>query len=105
MYLLELDSTHREYLLFLLAKEGAPTAVNLAAQLKGSEDVFGVVMWTDRDIGEELQQQDVPKTRENILAVRDSYHVRHIGDQMVDHGWSVLREAVAEFKRSGANPG
>ena len=101
MYILELESTQRDYLLSLLKEQLTPTATGLVAQLRGSDDVFGVATWSDDDIASKLKEQDVPDTAENIWAVRESYYARHIGDEMVEHGWGVLEEAVWELKWRG----
>ena len=54
-------------------------------------------MWSNDDIASQLEEQGVPDTPENIRAVRDSYYVQHIGDEMVGHGWGVLEEAVRQL--------
>ncbi|MGB7556090.1 MAG: hypothetical protein WBM04_17080 [Candidatus Korobacteraceae bacterium] len=101
MYVLRLDSTQRDYLLFLLKKQLTFTATGLAEQLTSSENVFGVVMWSEDDIAWQLKEQAVPDTAENIRAVRESYYGRHIDDQMLEQGWGVLEEAVSELKSRG----
>jgi hypothetical protein len=58
-------------------------------------------MWSEDDIAWQLREQGVPDTAENIRAVRESYYGRHIDDQMVEHGWGVLGEAVRELKWRG----
>jgi hypothetical protein len=105
MYVLQLDSTERAYLMSVLKRRRAPTATGLVAQLKSSDDVFGFVMWSDGDIASELNHQGLEETPQNIRAVRESYHARHIEDQMVEHGWGVLEEAISELKRrQGTEP-
>jgi len=59
-------------------------------------------MWSDDDIASQLREHAVPDTPENIRAVRESYYGRHIDDQMIEHGWGVLEEAVSELKESFA---
>ncbi len=98
MYVLKLNETQRDYLLSLLKGHTTFTATALAAQLGTADDVFGVVTWSNDDIASQLRKQGMPWTPENIRAVRESYYGRHIDDQMVEHGWSVLREAVSEVK-------
>ncbi len=102
MYVLQLDSTQRDYLLSLLKKRRASTAKELVAQLERSDDVFGVVMWSDDDIASQLREHAVTDTPENIRAVRESFHGRHIDDQLIEHGWGLLEEAVSELKESFA---
>jgi hypothetical protein len=97
MYILEIDSTQRDYLLSLLKEQPTPAAAALVAQLGDSDDVFGVTMWSNDDIVSQLSEQGVPDTPENVSAVRESYYVRHIGDEMVAHGWGVLEEAVEQL--------
>jgi len=97
MYVLRLDSAQRDYLLSILNRQRTPTAKGLVAQLRRSDDVFGVVMWSNDDIASQLREQSVPDTPENIRAVRESYIGRHIDDQMVGHGWCVLEESVREL--------
>jgi hypothetical protein len=99
MYALQLDSTHRDYLLSLLQEQRTPEASGLVVQLRNSEDVFGMVMWSNDDIASQLREQGVPDSPENVWAVRESYIGRHIDDQMVEHGWGVLKESVCELKR------
>jgi len=94
MYVLQLDSAQRDYLLSLLKKQRTSAATGLVAQLRRSDDVFGVVMWSNDDIASQLREQGVPNTPENIWAVRDSYNGRHIDDRMIEHGWGVLEESV-----------
>src|SRR5271157_1635403 len=101
MYVLQLDSAQRDYLLSLLREQRTPAAKGLVAQLRSSDDVFGVVMWSNDDIAFQLREQGAPDTLENIWAVRESYIGRHIDDQMVEHGWGVLKESVSELKWRG----
>ena len=101
MYALQLDSAHRDYLLSLLQEQRTPEASSLVVQLRNSEDVFGMVMWSNDDIASQLREQGVPDTPENVWAVRESYIGRHIDDQMVEHGWGVLKESVWELKWRG----
>jgi hypothetical protein len=76
------------------------------AQLKSSDNVFGLVMWSDSDIASQLNEQGLEETPQNIRAVRESYHARHIDDRMAEHGWEILEEAVSEVKRrQGTDPG
>src|SRR5579872_2894421 len=98
MYILELESTQRDYLLSLLKEQRTSTATGLVAQLRGSDDVFGVATWSNDDIASKLKEHGVPDTPENIGAVRESYYARHIGDEMVEHGWGVLGEAVRQVR-------
>ncbi len=101
MYVLQLDSAQREYLLSLLKEQPTSAAAILVAQLRRSDDVFGVVMWSNDDIASQLRQEGAADTPEDIWAVRESYIGRHIDDQMVEHGWCVLRESVSELKWRG----
>jgi hypothetical protein len=101
MYVLQIDVAERNYLVSLLKKQLGFTAAGLAAQLTSSENVFGLVVWSDSDIASQLNKQGVQEIPENIRAVRESYHARHIDDQMTEHGWSVLEEAVSELKWRG----
>ena len=101
MYVLHLDSTQRDYLLSLLKKQLTFTATAMVEQLTSSDNAFGVAMWSEDDIAWQLREQGVPDTAENIRAVRESYYGRHIDDQMVEHGWGVLGEAVRELKWRG----
>jgi len=101
MYVLQLDSAQRDYLLSLLREQRTSAATGLVAQLRSSDDVFGVVMWSNDDIASQLREQGAPDTPENIWAVRESYNGRHIDDQMVEQGWSVLKESVWELKWRG----
>lgn len=96
--MLQLDAAERDYFISLLKSRQATIAKGLVARLRECEDVFGVVAWSDTDIADELIEQAVPDTPENIRAVRGSYHGRRIGDLMVDYGWNVLRDAVASLK-------
>jgi len=98
MYVLELDSSERKYLLSLLKAQHISTAKRLVMRLTSSEDVFGVVMWGDEDIAFQLREQAVADSPENIRAVRESSLVRHIGDRMTEHGWDVLEAAVLELE-------
>lgn len=101
MYTLQMDSVHRDYLLSLLQGQRTAEASDLLVQLQNSEDVFGVVMWSNDDIASELREQSVPDTPKNVLAVRESYIGRHIDDRMVEHGWDVLKESVWDLKWRG----
>lgn len=95
MYVLQLDATEREYLLSLLKTQLGSGARGLAAQLRSSDDVFGVVWWSEADIASRLSEQTVPATSENIQAIRESYYCRHIADRMIEHGWGQLEEAIS----------
>jgi hypothetical protein len=97
MYVLLLDATEREYLLSLLKTQRGATAKGLAAQLRSSDDVFGVVWWSEAHIALRLSEQTVPATPENIQAIRESYYCRHIADRMIEHGWSQLEEAISNL--------
>ncbi len=99
MYVLWLDGSERHYLLSLLKKQRASRAIQLAAQLRAAVDVFGVVMWSDGDIASMLREQGVPDTPDNVLAVRDSYYGRHMQDHMIEHGWTLLEDAVSGLNR------
>lgn len=98
MYVLQLDSAQRHYLLSLLKRQHTPVAGALVEQLRTSDDVFGVVMWSNDDIASQLTELGVPDTPENIRVVRESCKRRHIDDQMVEHGWSVLEESIRELE-------
>lgn len=98
MYVLLLDSAQRDYLLSLLKEQRTSTGTGLVAQLRRSDDVFGVVMWNNDDVASQLREQGVPDTPENIWAVRDSYNGRHIDDRMIEYGWGVLQGSVWELK-------
>jgi hypothetical protein len=100
MYVLQIDATERKYLLSLLKGRRGSTARGLSAELKNSNEVFGVVMWGNDDIASQLKEQAMLDTSENIEAVRRSYYCRHIHDQMVEHGWGILEEGVSELKAS-----
>jgi hypothetical protein len=102
MYVVQLNSTQRNYLLSLLKSRRASTARLLAWQLKTAEDVFGVTMWADDDIRSKLQEYEVPDTPENVEKVRHSYYGRHIDDRMVECGWNVLEQGVFELKAAVA---
>jgi len=100
MYVLLLDVAERDYLLSLLKKKRASIAARLTAHLRGSDEVFGVVMWSDADIASELKEQGALDSPENIEAIRESYDVRHIDDAMVERGWAALEQAVTELTES-----
>jgi hypothetical protein len=104
MYVLWLDAAERDYLLSLLKKRRASTAEGLKSRLRSSDDVFGVVMWSDADIALQLQEQGVLDSPENIEAIRQSYYVRHVDDAMIERGWAALEQAVSELKDSGMSP-
>lgn len=97
MYILQLDGTEREYLLSVLETQRGPAARGLAAQLRRSDEVFGVVWWSEADIVSQLIEQAVPATSENVQTIRESYHCRHIADRMIEHGWGVLEEAASDL--------
>jgi hypothetical protein len=97
MYVLQLDGDERDFLLSLLKSRSGVIGRKLSTKLRTTEDVFGVVMWTDDDIKSLLEQKNLPSTRENIARVRASYFGRHIDDQMVEHGWEVLEQGVLEL--------
>lgn len=97
MYVLQLDAAEREYLLSLLTTQRESTARGLEIQLRGSDDVFGVVWWSEADIASQLSEETVPVTPENIQAIRESYYCRHIADRMIEHGWGQLEEAVSDL--------
>jgi len=99
MYVLSLDASERHYLLSLLERQRASTAKHLAVQLRTADDVFGMVTWSDEDIASTLRGQEIPDTPGNIRTVRDSYYGRHIQDHMVEHGWTLLEEAVSGLVR------
>ena len=99
MYVLQLDSAQRDYLLSLLEEQRTSAATGLVAQLRSSDEAFGVVMWSNDDVASQLREQGVPGTPENIRTVRESYYGRHVADEMVEHGWGVLKESVSELKR------
>ena len=103
MYMLHLDSAQRDYLLSLLQEQRTSTATSLVAQLRSSDDVFGAVMWSNDDVAFQLREQGAPDTPENIRAVRESYIGRHIDDQIIEHGWGVLKESVSELMWRGAD--
>jgi len=98
MYVLQLTESERHFLLSLLNARRHPIAAELAAQLGSSEEVFGLVTWSDSDIASQLTEHGLRDLPENIRDVRNSYHIRHIGDSMIEHGWGVLEEAVSELK-------
>ena len=98
MYVLQLDSAQRDFLLSLLKGQRTSAATGLVAQLRNADDVFGVVMWSNDDIASQLREQGVPDTPDNIRAVRQSCNCRHIDDQMVEYGWRVLEESVRELE-------
>jgi len=96
MYVLQLEATERNYLLALLRRRRERTAAALATRLRSSEDVFGVVTWSDTDIASQLKEQGVKDTVDRIRVVRDSYLAQHIDERMVELGWGVLEQAVSE---------
>jgi hypothetical protein len=97
MYVLQLEPTERNYLLALLKRRRERTAAALANRLRSSEDVFGVVMWSDSDIASQLNEEGVEDTADRIRVVRESYLARHIDERMVELGWDVLEQAVSEL--------
>jgi hypothetical protein len=94
MYVLQIDAQQRDYLLSLLEGRRSTTAATLVGELRSLDDVFGIAMWSDSDVASQLQEEGLPDTPENILAVRQSHYGRHISDRMIEHGWGVLEEAV-----------
>ena len=98
MYVLELNMKQRDYLLSLLDGR-AGMAAELAVRLKSAPDSFGVVMWTNEDIASALREYGLRDTNSNVRAVRASYQSRHMEDLTIEHGWSLLEDAVSTLDR------
>jgi len=90
MYVLQLDETERDYLFSLLKSQRGSIARALAAQLRNSQDVFGLVWWSEADIASKLTERSVPATPDNISVLYESYSCRHIAERMIEQGWSLL---------------
>jgi hypothetical protein len=103
VYLLEITESERKYLLSLLWGRRGTVASVVREKLSDAEDCFGVSAWTDADLEEVLQEQDLPVTRQNIRSIRESYVARHLGDIATDHGWEVLEQAAMDLQIAGPN--
>lgn len=101
MYVIQLDASEREYLISMLKTRRGPVALRLAERIKDSDEVFGLAMWTDSDIAVQFEEHALATTVENLEAVRSSYSAQHIGDLMIECGWSVLDQAVDTLIQEG----
>ena len=69
-------------------------AADISDRLAESQNCFGVVAWTNRDLAKLLRQINVPATKENIAFIRESYVGRHLEEYMIQHGWALLEQTV-----------
>lgn len=97
MYLITLNKIERTHLLNVLSRNSSLMSASIAGRVRSAEDVFGVVSWSNDDIISLLEERGADTSKVNVRQVRNSYHARHIDDEMVDCGWSVLEDAVSEL--------
>lgn len=67
-------------------------------------DVWGVVMWTDEDIREAFNDQDIANpTADQIEEVKQQWAVANIDEATIERGWANIETAVDEVI-DGDNP-
>ena len=66
----------------------------LRAALEEECGSFGIVTWGDGDIVTALTERGIYPTPDNITAVRESYYVRHMDDEMTVIGWEAIHTAI-----------
>ncbi len=60
---------------------------------------WGIVIWCDEDIEEELNQLDIPVTPEMVNHVRN-YVKGEIEDRMTETGWQFINDAIHYIRES-----
>lgn len=61
-----------------------------------TNDHFGCVHWTDEDLVTRLKELKVKATPELLDSIKSTYAVRHVADRMIERGWGVIEEAIAD---------
>lgn len=59
---------------------------------------FGIVTWGDADIISALTERGIYPTPEKITAVRESYFVCHMDEEMTRSGWVAIHAAIDDLE-------
>jgi hypothetical protein len=55
---------------------------------------FGIITWGDADIITALTEKGIYPTNDKITAVRESYFLRHMDEEMTLSGWGTIHLAI-----------
>jgi hypothetical protein len=61
-----------------------------------SNDHFGCVHWTDEDLVARLKELKTKATPELLDSIKSTYACRHVADRMIETGWEIIDEAIAD---------
>src|SRR5208282_443234 len=61
---------------------------------------FGIISWNDSDIVTALTERGIYPTPDKISAVRESYFVCHMDDEMTLSGWGAIHAAIDALELS-----
>jgi hypothetical protein len=83
-----------------LRKEQSEKAMALREELE-KLGRWGIVIWSDADIQEELEQLNIPVTSQMVTWVRN-YVKGEIEDRMTETGWQFINDAIHNITESEA---
>jgi hypothetical protein len=59
---------------------------------------FGIITWGDSDIVTALTERGIYPTPDKISALRESYFVRHMDEEMTLSGWRAIHAAIDDLE-------